>query len=576
MLDLLIRNARIIDGSGAPARHGHVGISDGRISHLGEDEQPATETIDAGGQVVAPGFIDIHTHYDAQLFWDPLITPSSCHGVTTVLAGNCGFTIAPLSGRPGDRDYLVRMLSRVEGMPLESLQAAVPMDWTSFGEFLDRVDAMRPAINMAFMVGHSALRRTVMDDRAVGSPATAEEIAAMQALLRQSIAAGGLGFSSTISTTHSDADGQPVPSRHASEEELLALAAVVSEFPGTTLEFLPGPGLFEEKTYDLLTRLSLAARRPLNWNAIIPNAQSPEVYRSQVAAGDYAAARGARVVGLVMADAPHLRLNLASGQLIDSVDGMRDLFKLPPAERKAAMARPDVRREAERRAAAQSGHSRSYAQFHNYLIEQVFSDANDGIAGMTVGEVAARRGVPVIDALFDVALADDLRTSFLLRSTATDEDSWRMRGEVWNDARTIIGASDAGAHLDMIDSFAFSSLLLSQGVRERGLMGLEEAVRQLTRLPAELIGFTDRGMLRTGAIADIVIFDPDSIGVGPTHMRFDLPAGGGRLYAEPLGISHVLVGGKPIVRDGAMTGQRHGRTLRSGRDTHTVGLEPVA
>ncbi|PCE41096.1 N-acyl-D-amino-acid deacylase family protein [Rhizorhabdus dicambivorans] len=565
MYDIIIRNGRIVDGTGAPARSGAVAISGERIVGIGDVDGPARREIDAGGQIVAPGFVDVHTHYDAQVFWDPLVTPSINHGVTTVIGGNCGFTIAPLSGRPEDADYLVRMLARVEGMPLESLRAAVPMDWTGFGEYLDRLDGTL-AINTGFMVGHSALRRTVMGERAIGHHASADEIAAMQELLRASIRAGGLGFSSTISTTHLDAEGQPVPSRHAAEEELIALASVVSEFPGTTLEFLPIPGLFGEQTYDLLTRLSLAAQRPLNWNAIIPNAHAPEIHRSQIAASDYAAARGARVVGLVMADAPHLRLNMLGGVLIDSVEGIAEYFRLPLDDRCRAFADPEVRRRIGERAAGQAGHARKYAQWQDYEIVEVFSEENRRWLGRMIGEVAAERGVSPLDAILDVALADELRTNFLLRSIADDDASWAMRGEVWTDDRVVIGASDAGAHLDMIDTFAFSSKVLGEGVRRRKLLSLEEAVHRLTQVPAELIGIRDRGCLREGAFADIVIFDPDRIGCGPTSMRFDLPAGGNRLYCDPIGVSHVLVNGREVARDGVPNGELAGTMLRSGRD----------
>ena len=571
MFDTVIRGGLIVDGSGSPGRQGDVAIVGDRIVAVGNVEGEARMVVAGEGLVVAPGFVDIHTHYDAQLFWDPFLTPSINHGVTTIVGGNCGFTIAPLSGRPEDSEYLVRMLARVEGMSLESLQAGVPMDWTSFGEFLDRVDAS-VAINAGFMVGHSALRRAVMGERAVGHRATDEEVEAMKSLLRESIGAGGLGFSSTISSTHIDADGQPVPSRHASEEELLALASVVAEFPGTTIEFLPIPGLFGEATYDLLTRMSLAAQRPLNWNAIVPNASAPEVHRSQVAAGDYAEQRGARVVGLVMADAPHLRLNLISGLLIDSVDAMAPLFRLPLAERTAALSDPEVRARVEPQARAQQGYQAKYAQWQNYEIVEVFSEANAGLVGSSVGQVASERGVSPFTAFCDIAVRDGLKTNFLLRSSADDEESWVMRGEVWKDPRTVIGASDAGAHLDMIDSFAFSSKLLSVGVRERGLLSLEEAVHQLTEVPASLIGLKDRGRLAEGGYADLVVFDPDRIGCGPTYTRFDMPAGAGRLYADAVGVAHVFVNGTRVVVDGELTGEKGGGVLRSGRDTYTVAI----
>ena len=238
MLDVLIKGGTLIDGSGDPARPGDLGILDGRIAGVGEVDGEARKTIDASGKVVSPGFIDVHTHYDAQAFWDGTLSPSPYHGVTTVMGGNCGFSIAPLTPEAGD--YLMRMLARVEGMPLEALQHGVPWDWTSFEEYLAKLDN-KLAVNAGFMVGHSALRRVVMGERAVGEKATPDELAEMERLLGESLAAGGMGFSSTISPTHNDADGKPVPSRHASREEMIALARVVRDYPGTLLEFLPSP-----------------------------------------------------------------------------------------------------------------------------------------------------------------------------------------------------------------------------------------------------------------------------------------------------------------------------------------------
>ncbi|MFM7784161.1 MAG: amidohydrolase family protein, partial [Gammaproteobacteria bacterium] len=225
MLDILIKGGTVIDGTGAPGRVADVGIRNGYIVAIGAIDEPAKQTLEAGGKSVAPGFVDVHTHYDAQVFWDRALSPSCFHGVTTVVGGNCGFSIAPLNGKPEDSAYLMRMLARVEGMPLESLQTGVPWSWRSFGDYLEQLEGSL-AINAGFMVGHSAIRRHVMGERAVGSSATAEDIAAMQQLLRESIAAGGLGFSSTVSPTHNDGEGRPVPSRHASDDELYALASV--------------------------------------------------------------------------------------------------------------------------------------------------------------------------------------------------------------------------------------------------------------------------------------------------------------------------------------------------------------
>jgi N-acyl-D-aspartate/D-glutamate deacylase len=521
--------------------------------------------------VVAPGFVDIHTHYDAQVFWDRSLSPSGEHGVTTVIGGNCGFSIAPLSGKADDADYLMRMLARVEGMPLESLRQGVPWDWLSFEEYLAKLDG-KLALNAGFMVGHSALRRAVMGERAVGNKASAEEIGAMQALLRQSLAAGGLGFSSTINRSHNDAEGNPVPSRHAADEEFIALASVVGEFPGTALEFLPMIGLgFDEDQMRRMTEMSLAANRPLNWNVLNPDSRHPDMAKSFLAASDYAAERGAKVVALAAAQSNTLWINFHSGFILDMFPGWTELFRLRPPERLKALADPAMRRKLDDGAHSRAaGAMEAFSNWAAWTVAESFSPQNRGFAGETIATIAARLGKTPFDTLLDIVVADELKTSLIPPKRGNDEASWQMRGAIWRDDRTVIGASDAGAHLDMIDSFAYSSQILGVGVRERKLIGLEEAVRQLTDLPARLYGLRERGRLERGWHADIVVFDPARIAAGPPHMRFDLPAGAGRLYAEAIGVSHVIVNGREIHRRGEFTKEHPGTLLRSGRDTETV------
>src|SRR4051812_19500807 len=254
MLDLAVVGGRVVDGTGAPAVRADVGVRDGRIVAVGQLNERAAHTVDATDLVVAPGFIDLHTHYDAQAFWDSTLSPSPLHGVTTVIGGNCGFTIAPLSDDEADADYLMRMLAKVEGMPLESLKAGVPWDWRTTAEYLDRLDG-RLLPNAGFLVGHSTLRRVVMKDDAIGKAATAEQLRAMMRLLAAGLRAGGLGFSSSWSITHSDHNGDPVPSRFATEEEMLSLCAVLREHEGTVLEFIPGAGEFSPEAIDLMGRI---------------------------------------------------------------------------------------------------------------------------------------------------------------------------------------------------------------------------------------------------------------------------------------------------------------------------------
>ncbi|HXC37675.1 MAG TPA: amidohydrolase family protein [Burkholderiales bacterium] len=569
--DLRIDNATLIDGNGTPGVPGSVAFRDGRIAAMGEVKGSALRAIDAQGMVVAPGFIDIHTHYDAQAFWDPTLSPSSHFGVTTVLAGNCGFSIAPLSGKSDDAEYLMRMLARVEGMPLQSLQQGVPWNWRTFEEFLARLDGTT-ALNIGFMVGHSALRRTVMGERAVGHQASEAEVKAMQGLLRESIRAGGLGFSSTINNSHNDAEGNPVPSRHASHDELVALAGVLREFEGTTLEFLPKIGdVFPQDQLDLLANLSTAANRPLNWNVLVPNSKRKDMYQSQLGASDYAAARGGRVVPLVSAQVNTTWVNFDSGFILDMYPGWNELFRLPRSERLRVLADPEWRRRLDSGARSDTTGTRAEtSRWEQWRLAEVFHADYKRFQGQTVGEAARVLGRAPFDTMLDIVVADGLRTSLQMPMRGDDDETWRMRGEAWLDGRTIVGASDAGAHLDMIDSFTSTVRVLSDGVRQRKLLTLEQAVQQFTTVPARLVGIKERGELKVGNHADVVVFDPATVGCGPVHTRYDMPAGAGRLYADAIGVKHVFVNGREIVRDNAFQGQYPGKVLRSGRDTYTV------
>jgi len=568
VLDCLIRGGTVIDGTGAPGGRADVGIRDGRIVAIGAVDEDARQTFDAAGKVVAPGFVDVHTHYDAQIFWDPMLSPSPLHGVTTIFGGNCGFSVAPLSEEAGG--YLCEMLARVEGMPLDALRAGVPWDWSSFEEYLSRFEG-RIGVNAGFLVGHSALRRVVMGPDAVGKPATRAQIDAMCALLRESLAAGGMGFSSSNAPTHNDNAGNPVPSRFATRDEIVALAAVLADFPGTQLEFIPTVGFFEEEHKALMTDMSVAANRPLNWNVLGVAAFNQEMAKSQLSASDYAAERGGRIVALTPSQVMMLRINLHSGFIFDAFPGWSEVLGLPIEARMQALADPEVRARLDAGANSdEAGALRAIAVWQNMTVDATFLPENKAFEGRRIGDIAGELGKQPFDALLDLALSEGLKTSFTPFIPGDDEASWKLRSEIWQDDRTVVGASDAGAHLDMIDTFSYSTSLLGPGVREKGLLSLEAAIRQLTDVPARLYGVRDRGRIAEGWWADIVIFDPDEVGVGPVHFRDDLPTGASRLYAEADGIEHVLVNGVEIVRGREFTGATPGTVMRSGRDTETV------
>lgn len=568
MLDLLLKNASLVDGTGAPARQADIAVAGGRIVRVGAIDEGATTTIDLDGLTLCPGFVDVHTHYDAQAFWDPTLSPSPLHGVTTVIGGNCGFSIAPLCDDAAE--YLMRMLARVEGMPLTSLETGVPWNWQTFGDYLGALEGTL-SVNAGFLVGHSALRRVVMGDAAVGEAASVIEIDTMVDLLRQSLAAGGLGFSSSWAPTHHDGDGDPVPSRHASREELLTLCRAVGEFPGTSLEFIPTVGLFHDDEIEIMSSMSAVADRPLNWNVLQVNSYNPDMARQQLAASDYALAHGGMVIALTLPQVMTLRLNLRSGFVFDALPGWSKVLGLPLDERRRALADAEVRRDLAAKAQSpEAGLFKFFAQWDKLVIDETFAEANRGYLGRTVGEVATLLGKTPFDTFLDLSLSEDLRTSFQPQMPGDDDASWRLRAETWRNPRTLIGASDAGAHLDMIDTFTYSTTLLARGVREKGLLTLEEAIHHLSDRPARLYGLRGRGRIAEGWHADLVAFDPQRVGPGPVHTRHDLPGGAPRLFAEALGIEHVFVGGHEIVRRGVFTEARPGTILRSGRDTATV------
>jgi len=569
VLDVVVRGATVVDGTGAPPRPADVGVRARRIVALGDVDEEARQVVDAGGLVVAPGFVDIHTHYDAQVLWDPWCTPSPLHGVTTVIGGNCGFTIAPLA--PEHRDYVMRMMARVEGMSMAALEAGPAWDWGSFGEYLERIDGTL-GVNAGFLVGHSTLRRLVMGDAAARDEATPEQIAAMVALAHEAMAAGALGVSSSWGEAHTDGDGDPVPSRRSSPEELLALAGAAREHPGTTLEFIAAMGEIPPDRIELMADMSLAADRPLNWN-LLGSLSPTEVYEQQLTSCDRAEEKGARVVALALPDLMRMR----ASRVIDDLPGWRDVVALTPDERRAATRDPEVR--ARLRAGAQEAAARGLGAIAQPELLEI-ADAPEGqeaLVGRSIAEVAEARGADPVDVLIDVVLPDRLPLTMvfpsLVPSLGRSDESWEARAAVWRDPRTVLGGSDAGAHADLMCHANYTTALLGETVRERSLFTLEAAVRELTDVPARLYGLRERGRIAEGWFADLVVFDPATVGTGPTTVRHDLPAGAERLYNEATGIAHVFVNGQEAVRHGAFTEARAGELLRSGVSTETV---PVA
>lgn len=571
MFDVVVTGGRVIDGSGEPAVASDLAIDAGRIVEIappGRVSDRGARTIDVGGLVVTPGFVDLHTHYDAQLFWDPTASPSPLHGVTTVFGGNCGFTLAPC----GDEhvDYLSRLMARVEGIPLPALQEGVPWGWHSFADYLDALDG-RIAVNAGFLVGHSALRRMVMGAAASSDEASEADVAAMAQLLHEAVSAGALGFSSSQSHTHHDGDGVPVPSRFASRDELVALASVLRDHDGTQLEWIVAGCIngFSEEEVELLADLSHAAASPLNWNVL--SVGGGVQHEHQLSASTFAAEHGAEVVALTLPNTMQIRLSFLSGFVLDGLPGWDEFLHRPVEDRLRALRDPEVRRDLDTRAnSPEAGMLAALAQWDRLTVVEGFTPETRRFEGQQVGEIAAQQGKEPFDALIDIVIADGLRTGVQPRFPDATDDTWRARVEVWNDPRAVIGGSDAGAHLDMMSMSTYSTFLLGEAVRERGLLDLEAAVHLLTARPAELYGLRDRGRIAEGAWADLVAFDPDVVGPLPARTRDDLPGGASRLYAGSTGIEHVLVNGVEIARGSEFTGDTPGALLRSGRDTTTA------
>ncbi|MBV8952020.1 MAG: amidohydrolase family protein [Actinobacteria bacterium] len=570
MVDYVIRGATVVDGTGAPGRQADVAVDDGIVVGVGDVDERGRTELDAGGLVVTPGFVDPHTHYDAQLFWDPTASPSNLHGVTTVVGGNCGFTLAPIKGE--DADYIRRMMAKVEGMPLAALEHGVDWNWNTFAEYLDRLDG-NLAVNATFLVGHCALRRFVMGAESIGNEATPAQVDDMVRLLHESIDAGALGFSSSQSYTHSDGDGNPIASRFASTDEVLALCEATGEHAGTTLEYITDGCLdqFSDEEIARMAQMSARAHRPLNWNVLTVDAKVPERVPRQLSASDAAAAEGGRIVALTMPTLVPMNMSFLNYCALFMLPQWGPIMSLPVPERIAKLRDPETRRFMDEQARSpEAGVFRRLASWASYEIGDTFSDANNGLKGRRVRDIARERGQEPFDALLDVVIADDLRTILWPVPSDGDDESWKLRAEVWNDDRVLIGGSDAGAHLDRMLGSQYTTAFLADSLRGRKLVSLERAVQLITDAPARLFGLRGRGRIETGGVADLVVFDPDTIGATPARLVDDLPGGTGRLFSDPLGIVRVLVNGREAVVDGASTGALAGSLLRSGRDTDTV------
>ena len=554
--DLVIRDGTLVDGTGAPGRAGDLGIRDGHIAAVGEVRGDAPRSLDAGGCVVAPGFVDIHTHYDAQIFWDRMLTISPWHGVTTVVIGNCGFGIAPT--RPEHRDLVLLTLEKVEGMSIDALREGIGDDWPfeTFPEFLDAIERRGSAINVGALVGHTPVRLYVMGEDACEREATREEIAAMERIVGEALAAGALGFATSKAPTHVGYRGRPVPSRAAGFEEIETLAGCLGRAGHGVLQATIGSGLF----MDELSALQQSTGRTVTWTALLAGLFPREVQQRLLEQASKLQAQGIDVVPQVSCRPLVVDFQFKAPFPFESLSLFQSVSAADLAGKKRIYADPDFRTAFRER----SGQGVLTGRWDDMLISEC--PGQPELSERNVAELAAERGVDPADLVLDLALESGLDARFRMPVANADGEAV---AELLRHPSTVLGLSDAGAHASQLCDACAPTHLLSHWVRETGVLELEEAVRRLTSDTADRFGIADRGRLEVGLAADVTVFDPETVGCTPLRRVHDLPAGADRLVSDASGIRAVIVGGTVLREDGSDAvdegGPLPGRVLRGAR-----------
>ena len=551
--DLVIKNGKVIDGSGLPGFHGDVAVRGGRIVEVGKVSGEAHQTVNADGLVVAPGIIDNHTHYDAQVTWDPLCTYSCYHGITTVVMGNCSLAMAP--AHKEDRDNLAGVLSHVEAIPLEAIEAGVNWTWETIPEYLNALD-QRLGINVAALIGHSAVRRYVMGEASQERHATDEEVAAMKAIVREGLEAGAVGVSFERNLRHFDWHGRLAPTNHASEEEIFAVAAVADEIGRGVIQFGGDRAIS--------TRLAKASRRPVFYGNITQQATAPDKWRKQLSEAENLMRQGHRGYQFVMPRPGDLRYTLKTAQHFDAMPTWKNVMLLPLEQRKEVFRDPATRAKLHFEAVETPLNPDLAGDFtRRWDLQFVFKPAlakNDPLTGKSVAEIAREQNKDVLDAFLDLALEENLETEFERREVNSDQAAMSA---LLTSPYTVIGQSDGGAHVVFRTDYSYSTYLLSHWVREKEIMPLEEAIRKLTFIPASLFGFSDRGLVRPGMAADLMVFDPTTIAPLEPGVAQDLPGGAKRRKQLATGIEWTVVNGQVLMEHGQHTGAYPGRVARS-------------
>jgi len=552
--DLVIKNGKVIDGSGLPGFHGDVAVSGGRIVAIGKVNGAARQTLNADGLVVAPGIIDNHTHYDAQVTWDPLCTYSCYHGITTVVMGNCSLAMAPAHRE--DRAMLANVLSHVEAIPLEAIEAGVNWSWETIPEYLNALDK-KLGINVAALIGHSAVRRYVMGEASQERHATDEEVAAMKAIVREGLEAGAVGVSFERNLRHFDWNGRLAPTNLASEEEIFAVAGVADEVGHGVIQF--------GGDRNISTRLAKASRRPVFYGNITQQAVAPDKWRKQLTEAENMMRQGHRAYQFVMPRPGDLRYTLKTAQHFDAMATWKNVMLLPLEQRKEVFRDPATRAKLHFEAVESPLDPDRAGDFtRRWDLQFVFKPAlakNQHLIGKSVAEIAREQNKDVLDAFLDLALEENLETEFERREVNSDQAAMTA---LLTSPYTVIGQSDGGAHVVFRTDYSYSTYLLSHWVREKEIMSLEEAIRKLTFVPASLFGFSDRGLVRPGMAADLMVFDPTTISPLEPGVAQDLPGGATRRKQLAQGIEWTVVNGQVLMEHGQHTGAYPGKVARSG------------
>ena len=560
--DLLIKNGMVVDGSGGARYRADVGVREGRIAVIGRINERAERTLDAEGHVVAPGFVDGHTHMDAQVFWDPIGASSCYHGITSVVMGNCGFTLAPC--RQSEADFVFRNLERAEDISREAMLAGIDWRWESFPEFLDAVEALPKGINYAGYIGHSALRTYVMGERAFSEAATEDDQKAMEGLVQEAVRAGAIGFSTSRTFNHTTADDRPVASRLAQWDEVRGIVNAMGAVGKGLFEIAgEAPGRDPERNreyHERLRDLAVESGVTQTWGMFSVRV-APDLWRPYFDLLNETAAAGGRMFAQVHSRALNVLLSFKTYTPFDKWDVWKDLRSLPLDEQKARLKDPALKAQLIASASAEYKGPRVVgAEARPPKWDWVYPMADMAQDHPSMAELAARKGMHPVELMIDLSLEHDFDIYF--RQPIANEDQEHVL-EMMKHPRSAITFSDSGAHVAQIMDSSLQTHLLSHWVRDREAFTLEEAVRQITYNTATLWGLHDRGLIRTGMAADLVVFDPDTIGPRLPEVTHDLPAGAKRLKQTADGIKHTVVNGEVLLTDNEYTGATPGRLLRA-------------